>query len=449
MVLETPQIIKEATAGSHLAVWGEPHFTQSGMFWFTLFFGTMGLHHVMLRAPLIGLLFFLGNILTSGYWFWFDLLQLYLTDTEDLNKYGMGSPFLFEYGVAVGMWQGKGLRTVGSNASGNGGAPNAAKGNATAPAKGNSGAEGNVGAPGNSTAPAQGNVGAAAQSNAGVQSAPQTGGYRQWGGASNAPTAAPKNTDAGSLKESAGKYAESLLKIVLDWVMSKRKEPEPKIYDWDKRAQNSWTFSWWIFLFILCTPIGPVASIIAGDMWSALFHCTPLFMFFAVIESLYMLLFPMHVFINGVSRPFPFPQLFTSIDVDGQSTFIQRTKIAPPDPEAAYKSFEPFIDLAKQGIGIIEGLATYIPAAGLGKFTGVAGKYVDVLAKKAGQPEAPAAPAAPLPVQKGGGRAETPSPDTVSLGIIGAVIVSGLLLGFSRSNVFQGNDDSPPHPRGI
>jgi len=429
MVLETPQLIKEATAGSHLAVWGEPHFTQSGMFWFTLFFGSMGLHHVMLRAPLIALLFFLGNVLTSGYWFWFDLLQLYLTDTEELNKYGLGSPFLFEYGVAVGMWQGKGLRTVGSNAPGNVATGNVAPGNV---------ATGNV-APGN-VANTPRNV-------------PQKGGYRQWGGASNAPGEKESEKDTGDLKYTAGKYAESALKIVLDWVMSKRKDPEPKIYDWDKRAQNSWTFSWWIFLFILCTPIGPLASIIAGDMWSAIFHCSPFFMFFSIIESLYMLFFPMDIFINGVSRPFPFPQMFTSIDVDGQSTFIQRTKIAPPDPDAAYKSFEPFINLYKQGIGVMEGLASYIPLAAGGRL----GKAASDIAKASIITAEAGAAKVALPVQKGGGKpspdtnslvAAIASPDTIALGIIGAVIGSGLLLALSR-NVIQGNDDSPPNPRGI
>ena len=419
MVWETPQIIKEATAASHLAVWGEPHFTQSGMFWFTLFFGSMGLHHVMLRAPLIALLFFLGNILTSGYWFWFDLLQLYLTDTEDLNKYGMGSPFLFEYGVAVGMWQGNGLRTVGSNAPGN--------------------VNGNT-----SNNPGKVNNPPTANTSNNAANLPQKGGYHQWGGASNAPGEKESEKDTGDLKYTAGKYAESALKIVLDWVLSKRKDPEPKTYDWDKRAQNSWTFSWWIFLFILCTPIGPVASIIAGDMWSAIFHCSPFFMFFAMIESMYMLFFPMDIFINGVSRPFPFPQMFTSIDVDGQSTFIQRTKIAPPDPDAAYKSFEPFINLTKQGIGVMEGLASYIPLAAGGRL----GKAASDIAKASIITAEAGAAKAALLVQKGGGRTQTPSPDTVSLGIIGAVIVSGLLLGFSR-NVFQGNDDSPPHPRGI
>jgi hypothetical protein len=44
----------------------------------------------------------------------------------------------------------------------------------------------------------------------------------------------------------------------------------------------------------------------------------------------------MEVFVNGVSSPFPYVWLLTSIAADGQTEFIQRSKIAPSDPADAY-----------------------------------------------------------------------------------------------------------------
>jgi hypothetical protein len=75
MVFETPQIIKESVAASHIALWGEPQFTRFGMFWFTVFFGWFGAHHLMLRSPLTAFLFFLTNTFMGGYWYFFDLIK--------------------------------------------------------------------------------------------------------------------------------------------------------------------------------------------------------------------------------------------------------------------------------------------------------------------------------------------------------------------------------------
>jgi hypothetical protein len=58
----------------------------------------------------------------------------------------------------------------------------------------------------------------------------------------------------------------------------------------------------------------------------------------------------------------------------------------------------------------------------------------------------------PSPLQKGGFVQRGPSPtqptDYLSLGVIGAVLAGGLLLGASR-NVLQGKDDSPPNARRV
>ena len=107
----TPDFIKEAVSGSHVAVWGEPQYSKCGMLLFTLVFGYFGLHHFMLRSPLTGILCYIVNLYTGGYWYLFDMLQLYETTVDDLNKYGLGSPFLCQFGIAVGMWEGGTVKT--------------------------------------------------------------------------------------------------------------------------------------------------------------------------------------------------------------------------------------------------------------------------------------------------------------------------------------------------
>jgi hypothetical protein len=169
--------------------------------------------------------------------------------------------------------------------------------------------------------------------------------------------------------------------------------------------------------------------------------------------SIYTLLFPMDVFIQGVSRPIPYIWDNT-IDVNGRSTSIQRSKIGSVDPNAHYKAFEPFINIFKQGLGLAEGMLAYVPLAAGGRASKSLDKFADaaMISAKAAAASAPG-PAAEKPVQRGGGSSQGSqgsqgSQDTLSLGIIGAVLAGGLLLGLSR-NGLQRHDDTPPNPRGF
>lgn len=85
--------------------WQEKHYTRNGMWWFTLFFGWFGLHHLLLKSPQTALMVYFGNKLLLGYPWLYDLIQLSswgLTD-EELNLFGMDSPF-GALGLAKGMW---------------------------------------------------------------------------------------------------------------------------------------------------------------------------------------------------------------------------------------------------------------------------------------------------------------------------------------------------------
>jgi TM2 domain-containing membrane protein YozV len=442
MVLPTPNIIQESVAGSHLALWGQPQFTRSGMLLFTCLFGFFGLHHVMLRSPLTGLVFFLLNASLGGYWYFFDILQLFLTSEDDLNTYGLASPLLIEYGIAVGMWEG-GTKERGRNAD-----------KAHNPVT-----QYLFEKHGKDRENYSRVMAAKKESSTSVPGEPSAGPptTTQRGGAAPSPPPSDK-AGAGTLKETAGLLAESALKIIIGWVLSSRKKEKPKEYNWEDPPPSAW----WTLVFLLTTPMEMVSSAVAGDMWACFFHFISLFIFGlflwpvilvrSIAVSIFTLLFPIDVFIQGVSRPFPFVQLFNEIDVNGRSERIQRSRINEVDPEAGMKSIEPFTNLFRQGIGLTEGLIAYVPLALGGRIGGALDKFANasvIAAQKspAAPPVPEAQPAIAKPsVQKGGSRESSLqlNPDSLSLGVIGAVLLGGLLIGVSR-NGFQGKDDSPPN----
>jgi len=76
------------------------------MWWFTLFFGMFGLHHLLLRSPQTALVFAVANFFTLGYMYFYDLIQLSTyggNTTETLNKNGLQHPW-GALGLAQGMW---------------------------------------------------------------------------------------------------------------------------------------------------------------------------------------------------------------------------------------------------------------------------------------------------------------------------------------------------------
>ena len=602
----TPDFIKEAVAGSHVAVWGEPQYSKFGMLLFTLVFGYFGLHHFMLRSPLTGILCYIVNLYTGGYWYLFDMLQLYETTVDDLNKYGLGSPFLCQFGIAVGMWEGGTLKTdeeghvisegiyqkggsldsdevyqrggvfgaiaglaargvaarAGSTAAqraaqqaaqqaaqrasqqaaqqaaqrasqqaaqqaaqrasqqaaqkpglpmtpaqkaaadkaaaakakqqaGQKAAADAKKGSGTGSGVADagsvaSGVGSGLGGVASGVGSGLGGVASGVGSGLGAMGAMAPGLAAAYGASSDPmlPASAFEtppmrfNTGSGSLADTAGNLMAEWMKLIIGWLLSRRPGQEPKKYP----SQFDPASPLWTFLFLLAVPIGPLACIIAGDWWNALFHLNPLIYIYSIIETIYTLLYPMEVFINGVSRPFPFPQLFINIDVDGQSPYIQRSEMKIESPEKSLGIVEPFIRIAKYTMALIEGIISYIPmaigpgiTAALSKFanaaqiTAMAGTSIagagaaaagSALASASAPRSAPSSPkigpsvakpgmpGMPAKVLKGGGESTDLAPsDTMSLGILAAVLVGGLFLAVGRN--VQGKDDSPPLARRI
>jgi hypothetical protein len=103
MVWEFP-----AVSQSRKEFWGKPQYTKSGMWWFTLVFGFFGLHHFLLRSPQTGLIFLIANIISLGYLWFYDLIQLSGEDKggvsdDSLDKHGLSWGF-GALGLAKGMW---------------------------------------------------------------------------------------------------------------------------------------------------------------------------------------------------------------------------------------------------------------------------------------------------------------------------------------------------------
>ncbi len=93
-----------AVSQSRIEFWKQPQYTRKGMLIFTILFGFFGLHHFMLRSPQTGLMFLIANILSLGYCYFYDVIQLAITDVKELNTYGMSLPW-GAAGIAKGMWK--------------------------------------------------------------------------------------------------------------------------------------------------------------------------------------------------------------------------------------------------------------------------------------------------------------------------------------------------------
>ena len=92
-----------AVSQTRIDFWKEPQYTRKGMFIFTALFGAFGLHHLLFRSPQTWILFFLANIFSLGYFYWYDLIQLWYTPIEELNQFGLHSP-IGPLGLAQGMF---------------------------------------------------------------------------------------------------------------------------------------------------------------------------------------------------------------------------------------------------------------------------------------------------------------------------------------------------------
>lgn len=72
--------------------------------------GFFGLDHIFLRSPRTGILKFIVNIFTFGFWYMYDIIQLF-TDSEFIKKYGLTIPLLGPSGIGAGIFHGAGTES--------------------------------------------------------------------------------------------------------------------------------------------------------------------------------------------------------------------------------------------------------------------------------------------------------------------------------------------------
>jgi hypothetical protein len=65
--------------------------------------GLFGIDHLYMRSPFTALLKFIVNILTLGFWYFYDIITA-LTEGDLVKKYGVGTPFFPTNGIGAGMF---------------------------------------------------------------------------------------------------------------------------------------------------------------------------------------------------------------------------------------------------------------------------------------------------------------------------------------------------------
>lgn len=68
----------------------------------TVCFGFFGIDHLILRSPITAILKFIVNIFSLGFWYWYDILQVF-SDFDNLKKYGYSIPIYGPVGLGAGI----------------------------------------------------------------------------------------------------------------------------------------------------------------------------------------------------------------------------------------------------------------------------------------------------------------------------------------------------------
>jgi hypothetical protein len=88
------------TRGSY---WGGPWYTYWTLILATIFFGFFGGDHFWLRSPTTGFMKLIGNFMTFGLWYIYDILQI-LGEPERVQKHGLSIPIVGHAGIGAGMF---------------------------------------------------------------------------------------------------------------------------------------------------------------------------------------------------------------------------------------------------------------------------------------------------------------------------------------------------------
>jgi hypothetical protein len=87
--------------------WGGSWYPYWTLMVATVVFGFFGLDHFWLRSPLTGLMKLVANFLTLGFWFFYDIIQVF-RDADAVKKYGLSIPIMGPSGIGAGMFREEG-----------------------------------------------------------------------------------------------------------------------------------------------------------------------------------------------------------------------------------------------------------------------------------------------------------------------------------------------------
>jgi len=85
------------------AYWGGPWYPYWTLIVATIFLGFFGGDHFWLRSPTTGFLKLIGNVLTLGLWWIYDILQI-CGEPDQVQKHGLSIPWLGAAGIGAGMF---------------------------------------------------------------------------------------------------------------------------------------------------------------------------------------------------------------------------------------------------------------------------------------------------------------------------------------------------------
>ena len=355
MVWEFP-----AVSQSRKEFWAKPQYTKSGMWWFTLVFGFFGLHHFLLRSPQTGLIFLIANIISLGYLWFYDLIQLSSEDKggvshdspdkHSLDKHGLSWGF-GALGLAKGMWIPGNENEAKSSASGS---TSASAASASASASASSTIKPSILHP-------HGLISDQKALQLGYKmKIPQTGLYLQPQKVQEEITEAQKKKNLG---QDEGQQ-------VLEETQNNTENPKNPVQGGGANSDGP-PNPFFFLAYAILIPIAPLAQLIAGDTYNSVsrfldltivpggFFC---YMASIIYDYIILFLFPADLLVFGSKRFFPFT--FLGMDPDNHSPNITaNVDYAPCPPDNMFITLiKIMIPLAKQipGVSVI---ATAVEAA--------------------------------------------------------------------------------------
>ena len=88
---------------TQIGYWNKPNLSWTIYMILAITLGLFGIDHLYMRSPFTALLKLIVNIVTFGFWYFYDIITA-LTEGDLVKKYGVGTPFFPTNGIGAGMF---------------------------------------------------------------------------------------------------------------------------------------------------------------------------------------------------------------------------------------------------------------------------------------------------------------------------------------------------------